>query len=222
MNSPQPSVLVKDLGAISFNKALSVQKDLMNLTQSGQPNGVLIVCEHFDCYTAGIDSQSKDCLEPGVTPIPVDRGGGITYHGQGQIVCYPIMLLEPFDVTAYIRKLEKVIIDFLSLLGVEGGRRKRLTGVWTKNGKIGFIGIKTRANYAMHGFSVNISCDLDRFRVINPCGLKNLKVASVLSETGAKYDYKRVAGLVAGTFCEVFGYSETKESIEKNEKAGVA
>lgn len=204
-----------DLGAISYESALVIQQKNFKLRQNNLAADMLIICEHPHCYTAGTDKKRNTVLDKSIKPVITDRGGGVTYHGPGQIVAYPIIQFENNDVILYLRTLEKVIIELLRGLGVEGERHRKFTGVWTGGKKIGFIGVKSRDNFFMHGLSVNISCDLKKFSAIIPCGIGGLKVTSVLGETGMLYSYETAAGLMKKAFCGVFGFKQERSQDNK-------
>jgi len=113
----------------------------------------------------------------------VNRGGDITYHGPGQLVCYPIIDLKNHtkDVHKYLRTLEQIIIDVLLEFEIEARRIEGLTGVFVKNSKIASIGVGIKRWVTFHGLSLNINTDLSYFDLIVPCGLNNNPVTSIKS-----------------------------------------
>jgi len=131
--------------------------------------------------------------------IKTNRGGDITYHGPGQIVGYPIIDLDNFDldILAYMRLLEEVIINVIGLYGLKGERSKGETGVWLDAQKptarkICAMGVRTSRWVTMHGFALNVHPDLGYFNHIIPCGIQNKGVTSLQKELGYTPDIKKL------------------------------
>ena len=124
--------------------------------------------------------NSIELLDKSIKVIKTNRGGKITYHGPGQIMGYPIIDLDNFftDINLYLRKLEEVIINTLKSYDLNGFTIKGETGVWVKNKKSNFfkicaIGVKASRWVTMHGFALNVNTDLNYFKNIIPCGIKD-------------------------------------------------
>ncbi len=152
------------------------------------PN-TLILLEHASVYTAGKRTEPSERPDDGSPVIDVDRGGKITWHGPGQLVGYPIMRLDdPVDVVAYVRRLESMMIDALTEVGVAGTTVRGRSGVWlADNGreeKIAAIGVRVERGVTMHGFAINVSNTLDGFNHIVPCGILDAGVTTIERETG--------------------------------------
>jgi lipoate-protein ligase B len=127
-------------------------------------------------------------LAPGDVPVvEVERGGDVTFHGPGQLVCYPILLLEGAarDLHAHLHRLEQLMIDVCADLGVTAGRDPRNTGAWAGGRKIGSVGVACRRWVTWHGLALNVDTDLSYFARINPCGLEASLITSVSRERGA-------------------------------------
>lgn len=214
-----------DFGLIDYQEAWDRQKDLFNqLLQrktegKGSGGSCFILCEHPHVYTLGKSGAganlliSNEILEKiGATFYKIDRGGDITYHGPGQIVGYPIIDLEQFEVSLknYINKLEEVIIRTIAEFGITGGRLDGATGVWLdtdipgKTRKICAVGVKASRFITMHGFALNVNTQLDYFSYINPCGFVDKGVTSMEKELGTKLDFEEVKKVVAKKFELVF------------------
>ena len=135
-----------------------------------------------------------------------ERGGEITYHGPGQIVCYPILNLKNFkqSVTWYMRALEEVIIETLKLLNIKATRKDGLTGVWVKDEKIGAQGVRMTKWVTMHGFALNVNTDLRFFNDIIPCGIKDFGVTSIEKIIGKEQDLSLVKEHILISFAKVF------------------
>lgn len=179
----------------------------------------LLFVEHPPVYTLGksgnIDNvllDENEMAERGVQFFRTNRGGDVTFHGDQQIVGYPILDLEKFytDIGKYLRNLEEVIIRALAEYGVVAGRSKGETGVWIDAGipgrerKICAMGVRTSRWITMHGFALNINTDLSYFNHIIPCGIQNKQVTSLQKELGRKVDFEQAKEVVKRKFEEVF------------------
>jgi lipoyl(octanoyl) transferase len=118
----------------------------------------------------------------GIEVAETTRGGRVTYHGPGQLVGYPIVAVA--DVVAYLRTLEHAVIAALAEEDVEAEVREGLTGIWVGERKIGSIGVHVSRGVTMHGFAVNVDCDLQPFEWIVPCGIDGVRMTSLYVETG--------------------------------------
>ncbi|YCJ94989.1 MAG: lipoyl(octanoyl) transferase LipB [Candidatus Karelsulcia muelleri] len=149
------------------------------------PNYLLIV-EHSNVYTLGRRGFYKNLLfNKNKIPIyKIDRGGDITYHGPGQLVCYPIIYIKnlSLEIKKYLRLLEEVIIQLIFNFLIKGYSKLPQTGVWVKNSKICAIGIKISRLVTMHGFALNVNPNLHYYNNIIPCGIKNKGVTSIKKE----------------------------------------
>ncbi|MFP3037152.1 MAG: lipoyl(octanoyl) transferase LipB, partial [Candidatus Karelsulcia muelleri] len=149
------------------------------------PNYLLIV-EHSNVYTLGRRGFYKNLLfNKNKIPISkIDRGGDITYHGPGQLVCYPIIYIKnlSLEIKKYLRLLEEVIIQLLFNFLIKGYSKLPETGVWVKNRKICAIGIKISRLVTMHGFALNVNPNLHYYNNIIPCGIQNKGVTSIKKE----------------------------------------
>jgi lipoyl(octanoyl) transferase len=167
----------------------------------------LIFVEHPHVYTLGKSGSEDNLLLNHIqlrakeaSFYRTNRGGDITYHGPGQIVGYPILDLECFDlnVREYIYVLEECIILTLGHFGVKGERLKGATGVWIEPGvmgkvrKICAIGVRVSHYVTMHGFAFNVNTDLSYFNNINPCGFTDKGVTSLANEMGNNIEINRV------------------------------
>ncbi|MBI9033597.1 MAG: lipoyl(octanoyl) transferase LipB [Bacteroidales bacterium] len=230
--------IFQDLGTIEYQKAWDFQEKLFNeiielKTQNRELPGCeqlekynhLLFCEHPHVYTLGksgsednllvnyIQLQAKDA-----TFVRTNRGGDITYHGPGQIVGYPIIDLEDFDlgIKSYIHKMEEAIIEMLKEYGIQSDRMDGATGVWIdkdipgKARKISAIGVRTSRFVSMHGFALNINTDLDYFNHINPCGFTDKGVTSLEKELGERQDINKAQDILRAKFEKIFGMNFIK------------
>ncbi len=159
------------------------------VVEGSQPDTVLLL-EHAATYTAGKRTEPHERPFDGTPVIDVDRGGKITWHGPGQLVGYPIIrLAQPIDVVGYVRRLEEMMIGVCSELGLpDVGRVEGRTGVWLPardelpDRKIGAIGIRVSRDVTMHGFALNVDCDLSWGQIIVPCGITDAGVTNLARE----------------------------------------
>jgi len=166
----------------------------------------LIFCEHPHVYTLGKSGKPEHLLldeqglkEKQASYYLINRGGDITYHGPGQIVCYPILDLDNFftDIHLYLRTLEEAVILTLADYGLTAGRYPGYTGVWfdadNENArKICALGVRCSRWVTMHGLAFNVNPDLDYFNNIVPCGIDDKAVTSMQKELGREVDINEV------------------------------
>lgn len=162
--------------------------------------GVILYVEHPPVYTLGKSGHAenllvgRDKLEAlGARFFHIDRGGDITFHGPGQLVCYPILDLERLGIglKGYIGALEAAVIAVADSYGIAAGRIPGAAGVWidpegSRPRKICAIGVRASRFVTMHGFALNVTTDLAWFTRINPCGFTDRGVTSIERETGRK------------------------------------
>ncbi len=190
-----------------FDEILTVKKENRERHEDDQlpTKNYLIFCEHPHVFTLGKSGEEKNLLlekreleEVGATYFHINRGGDITYHGEGQIVVYPILDLENFftDIHRYMRLLEESVILTLKDYHLEAGRIPGLTGVWLGANemarKICALGVKSSRWVTLHGLAFNVNTDLHYFDYIVPCGISDKAVTSLEKELGKKQDMDEV------------------------------
>jgi len=208
--------------SVASNPRSGVYSDNSELiTQNSEPatQHYLLFVEHPPVYTLGKSGNMENVLlgekeleERGIQFFKTNRGGDITFHGDQQIVGYPVLDLEKFytDIGKYLRNLEEVIILTLSNYGLKGARSAGETGVWLdpdipgRERKICAIGVRTSRWITMHGFAFNVNTDLSYFNNIIPCGIQNKQVTSLEKELGRKVDFKEAKEVVKRNFEKVF------------------
>lgn len=222
---------IQDWGRISYKEAwdrqtvlaneLILAKKSIDSNTENLPHS-LIFCEHNPVYTLGRSGSVDNVLlneseleKKGIEYFKINRGGDITYHGPGQIVCYPIFDLEQIftDVHKYVRGLEEVVIRTLVEYGIQGSRIAEYTGVWLEQTavlpkrKICAIGVHLSRWVSMHGFAFNINTDLSYFNHIIPCGItdKDKAVTSLALELGREIDPEEVKKKILIHFSDIFG-----------------
>ena len=204
---------VQRLGTVRYGDAVELQQQLVAERRRGLIADQLLLLEHPPVITRGVRAGADNVLASpavlrrrGVEIHDVRRGGDVTYHGPGQLVGYPILLLKPdrCDVHRYVRDLEEVLIRAAAEFGVRATRIPGLTGVWVGNDKLAAIGVRLSRWVTSHGFALNVTTELDDFALIRPCGLADRGVTSLARLTGAELPGAAVADCVAKRFAEVF------------------
>lgn len=165
----------------------------------------LILLEHEAVYTAGKRTEPQERPQDGTPVIDVDRGGKITWHGPGQLVGYPIVRLpEPMDVVAHVRRLERLLIDVLRPLGIDGYQVEGRSGVWVRRplseDKVAAIGVRVQNGVTMHGFAINCNNSLASFHGIIPCGITDAGVTTVSEALGAEVSPADILNAVVTAF----------------------
>lgn len=189
-----------------FNELLAKQGDGSDFA------GTIIFVEHPAVYTLGKSGNINNMLIDearlkalGAEFYHIDRGGDITFHGEGQVVCYPILDLEKLGIglRRYVELLEQSVIETVAEYGIDGGRLEGATGVWLCDEmtnsvgeklqqnwrKICAIGVKASRFVTMHGLALNASTDLKWFTMINPCGFVDKGVTSISKELGRQVSF---------------------------------
>ena len=222
-----------DWGSIEYKEAWEKQEFLFNgimeIKLQNRNNEIFtetpnyfVLCEHPHVYTLGKSGSDQNLLINAIqlqaknaTFFHTNRGGDITYHGPGQIVGYPIIDLENFDLglKEYIHNVEEVIINVIKKYGLNGERLDGATGVWldvssgNNTRKICAIGVKSSRHITMHGFALNVNTMLDYFNYINPCGFVDKGVTSLQKEVGVAVDLVKVKSEIKTEIRNVFGVS---------------
>jgi lipoate-protein ligase B len=189
-------------GRIPYAEAWALQKRLVEDRAAGAISDTVIVCEHDPVYTVGRRRDAMaNVLAPGDVPVvEVERGGDVTWHGPGQVVVYPILLLEGEgrDLHAHMHRLEDLMIAVCAAWGIAAGRDPRNTGAWVGGRKIGSVGIACRRWVTYHGLALNVDPDLSYFQRINPCGFDATIMTSMARECGGPVEVSAVAAHVIG------------------------
>ncbi|MBU0945491.1 MAG: lipoyl(octanoyl) transferase LipB [Proteobacteria bacterium] len=221
---PDNSGVWLDFSRRDYAEMCRLQEVLRHKRQQGAIPDVVILLEHSPCITIGSSGgyhnllADKATLEKnGITVHDTSRGGNITYHGPGQLVCYPILSLEgeQRDLHAYARKMEEVMIRTLQAFGIVAGRKSKFPGVWVEDSKIGAMGIAVRKWITMHGISLNVCPDLQHFSFIVPCGITSHGVTSMAEVLGQPTDIRTVREEMRRQFSDIFQISMRSGKLEQ-------
>lgn len=190
---------------VPYRDGWALQRRIHDDVVAGTRADTLIVLEHEAVYTAGKRTEPHERPQDGTEVIDVDRGGKITWHGPGQLVGYPIVrLVEPIDVVAHVRRIERLLITALAEYGVDGYQVAGRSGVWVRRplseDKIAAIGVRVEKGVTMHGFAINCDNTLAGFRGIIPCGITDAGVTTVSEVVGRDIRPADIVDTVTGIF----------------------
>jgi lipoyl(octanoyl) transferase len=225
---PERAYLMQ-LGAVPYREVWDLQRSLAAAVSQGAVPDTVIFCEHPPVVTLGRRAEAGELHLPEGAEIEVvetDRGGKSTYHGPGQLVCYPILDLRRHgkDVRVYVRRLEEAIIRTLEPLGIEGTRIEGLTGVWLRNPsrKIASIGVHISRWITTHGYALNVDLDSAPFSDwITACGLEDATFTTIARELGRPLGVDEVRPLAAGAIAAVFELELEELPREKDGGTGL-
>ena len=201
-----------DLGRVSYQEAWDLQRSLAGAVSQGAIPDTVIFLEHPPVVTLGRRTDEQELHVPEhaeVDVVETDRGGKSTYHGPGQLVCYPILDLKRHgkDVKKYVRDLEEALIRTLTPLEIEATRLEGLTGVWLQQppGKIASIGVHISRWVTTHGYALNVDLDPSPFTEwITACGLEDAAFTTIARELGRTVTLDEVRPLAHAALAEVF------------------
>lgn len=219
------------LGRCDYEEALNIQYNILEKRQNGEIGDTLILVEHPPVLTLGrhaIESNiivsEKYLNDKGISLFKTNRGGDVTYHGDGQIVGYPIVDLREkgIGIRDFVDKMEEA---FIRLLGdkfdIEAGKNPEHTGVWIGNEKILAIGLAVKKGVTMHGFAFNVNTNLDHFKLIVPCGITDKGVTSIGNIVGSPVDFEHINRLALEYLCKTLNYDGYEEIEIQNIIGGV-
>lgn len=218
--------MILNLGFVEYGEAYRLQRMALENRRSGRIGDTLILAEHPSVFTVGRTGSLDNLLrnEKNIPVIRVDRGGDVTYHGPGQLVAYPIIDLKALglDLHAYLRLLESAGILFIGSYGIDAGRIACKTGVWVEDRKIASIGVSASGWVTFHGMSVNLNVDLEYFSMINPCGMKGVKVTSLERELGHKISITDARTRITDSFGRLFYFGDKDGCANRRTCASLA
>jgi lipoate-protein ligase B len=216
-------LIIHDLGAAAYRAILELQQLLVDqvASQADAPGHLLLVEHDPPVITLGRSASAdhvlvgRDVLDArGLELHHVQRGGGATWHGPGQLVAYPILHVADLvgGLRGYMRDLEQVLIVMLGRFGIAGHRVPGRTGVWTDQGKVAAIGVAVRRWVTYHGLALNVCADLSAFKMIVPCGEADAPVANMECLLGRRVDLAEANGALVECFVEVMGMEAADEA----------
>jgi lipoyl(octanoyl) transferase len=226
-----PVCKVRRLGRIEYRDALAMQDGMVRLRREGTIPDMLLLLEHPHVVTLGsaasdahvlLDEQER--ARRGLDLVPTSRGGDVTYHGPGQVVGYPILLLQEGrrDAHRYLRDLEEVLVLTLADFGIRAGRLPDYTGVWVGDEKIAAIGVRLSRWITSHGFALNVAPDLSYFQTIVPCGIPDKGVTSMQRLLGHNLALEAVEERLIVRFGAVFQRRMVEGGAKDNRRSDAA
>ena len=178
-----PSIDIRNLGIMDYTDALELMSTLQQQRINNEIPDTILFLEHPEIVTVGPRARNDGIAPPSdYRSHPVDRGGGLTWHGPGQLVVYPIIHWNKDDeksVADIITKIESWVIAALATLGIEGYRDERMQGVWVDNKKICSIGLSFLRWVSRHGFTINYNTPKGRVENLAGCGLDESTTTSL-------------------------------------------
>ena len=193
----------KSIKPINYFSAIDLlEKRLENLYKN-KDKELIWILEHDEIFTAGTSYKENEILDNSINLIKTNRGGKITCHAPGQLICYFVLdLRKKKDIRKFISCIEKTIIETLKEYKIETFSDKNNIGIWHKKNKtvnkVAAIGVKVKKWIAYHGFAVNINNNLNQYKKIIPCGVKDKGVTNLISI--AKNDYSNLDNLLIEKF----------------------
>ena len=170
---------------IKYEEAIKLMEERLLDINNNKSKELIWILQHEDLYTAGTSYDEEEIIDKSIKILKTNRGGKITYHGPGQLICYFVIDLKKRkkDIRKFISIIEKTIIDTLNHYKIKTFADKKNIGIWYDNNskieKVAAIGLRVSNWIAYHGFSLNINNDLKKYDAIIPCGIKDKDVTSL-------------------------------------------
>ena len=184
----------KSKNPVKYEDAISFMEDRLKDIDLKKVDDLIWVLEHDHIYTSGTSYNENEIIDKSINIIKTNRGGKITYHGPGQLICYFVIDLKKGkkDIRKFISVIEKSIIETLSLYDIETFADKENIGIWYNDNstikKVAAIGVRVSKWIAYHGFSININNDLKKYDAIIPCGIKDKGITNLKQIKDQNYD----------------------------------
>jgi len=189
---------------IEYNKAIKYLERRLDKVVNKKSKELLWILEHPSIYTAGKTYKNSEILNKKIKIISTNRGGKITWHGPGQLICYFVIDLKKRnkDIRVFIKSLENIIITTLNKFNIKSFADRKNVGIWVEKNqhiyKVAAIGLRVKKWIAYHGFSLNISNKIEPYEKIIPCGIKNRGVTNLYKIK--KQDYKSLRQKIINSF----------------------
>ena len=194
----------KSKNPIKYVEAIRLMEDRLISLNENRSNELIWILEHEHVYTAGSSYKENEIIDKSINVLKTNRGGKITYHGPGQMICYFVIDLKKRhkDIRKFISLIEKTIIDTLKYYQINTFADKENIGIWYHNNskvqKVAAIGVRVSKWIAYHGFSININNDLEKYKSIIPCGIKDKGITSL--EKIYNQDYELIGDKIIKNF----------------------
>ena len=189
-----PIEIKKSQNPVKYEDAISFMEDRLKEIDLKKVDDLIWVLEHDHIYTSGTSYNENEIIDKSISIIKTNRGGKITYHGPGQLICYFVIDLKKGkkDIRKFISVIEKSIIETLKLYDIETFADKENIGIWYNDNstikKVAAIGVRVSKWIAYHGFSININNDLKKYDAIIPCGIKDKGITNLKQIKNQNYN----------------------------------
>tara|TARA_B100001540_G_scaffold281829_1_gene272171 strand:- start:1365 stop:1985 length:621 start_codon:yes stop_codon:yes gene_type:complete len=189
---------------VKYEDAIRLMEQRLLEIHQKKSNDLIWILEHKDLYTAGTSYNENEIIDKSINILKTNRGGKITYHGPGQLICYFVIDLKKRnkDIRKFISLIEKTIIDTLMTYKIKTFSDKKNIGIWYKKNlkieKVAAIGVRVSKWIAYHGFSININNNLEKYKAIIPCGIKDKGVTNL--KKIRNQDYKKLKNILIDNF----------------------
>ena len=193
----------KSVKPVNYIDAISIMEERLGQIFENNEKELIWILEHEEIYTAGTSYSETDIIDKSIEIIETNRGGKITCHGPGQLIFYFVLdLRNKKDIRKFIKSIEKTIIETLKTFDIETFSDKDNIGIWyNENGKVkkvAAIGVRVKKWIAYHGFAININNNLDQYKKIIPCGIKDKGITNLIKIK--KKDYSKLGDLLIEKF----------------------
>ena len=193
----------KSVKPINYIEAINLLETRLLQIHEKKEKELIWTLSHDEIFTAGTSYNEKEIVDKSIKIVNTNRGGKITYHGPGQLICYFVIdLRNKKDLRKFITSIEKTIIQTLQFFGIETFSDKDNIGIWHKENneinKVAAIGIRVRKWIAYHGFAININNNLEQYKKIIPCGITDKGVTNL--EKINNQDYSSLEGILVENF----------------------
>ena len=184
----------KSIKPVNYFDAIDFLEKRVTKVNINDANELIWILEHPSIFTAGTSFNENDILDKSIKIVKTSRGGKITWHGPGQLVCYFVINLNnrKKDIRKFLNIIENSIINSLKKFGISSYSDRKNIGIWTKinnkEKKIGAIGIRVKKWIAYHGFSINITSSMSNYKKIIPCGIKDKEITSLKKINNQNYN----------------------------------
>jgi lipoyl(octanoyl) transferase len=184
----------KSIKPIKYHDAIEFLEDRLKSIHNNKQNDLIWILEHNEIYTAGTNYKENEILNKNIDLIKTNRGGKITYHGPGQLICYFVIDLKKRkrDIRKFITLIEKTIIESLNEFNIRSYGDPKNIGIWIDSNdgakKVAAIGVRVSKWIAYHGFAINISNNLSKYQNIIPCGISNKGITNLKEINNQNYN----------------------------------
>tara|TARA_B100000780_G_scaffold238976_1_gene180567 strand:- start:254 stop:874 length:621 start_codon:yes stop_codon:yes gene_type:complete len=190
----------KSIKHIKYSEAIEFLEERLKDISNNKKGDLIWILEHEEIYTAGTSYKQNEILNKSIKLIETNRGGKITYHGPGQLICYFVIDLKKRqrDIRKLITLIEKTIIESLKEFNIDSYSDPKNIGIWIDNKlgvqKIAAIGVRVSKWIAYHGFAININNDLSKYKNIIPCGISDKSVTNL--KTVKDQNYNKLSDII--------------------------